>query len=1529
MAQYKEEYNICPQCGFYEGARAEEAMHMDPGTIIADRYIVGRVVGFGGFGVTYIGWDAKLERKIAVKEYLPGEFSTRVPGHTQITVFSDSTKVDQFNTGMKKFIDEARSLAQFQNEDGIVKVYDTFEENNTAYIIMEFLEGETLTERLKRDETIPAEEAIEMLLPIVKSLQTIHASGIIHRDIAPDNIHLGANGKNKLIDFGAARYATTNHSRSLTVIIKPGFSPEEQYRSRGDQGPHTDVYAIGAVLYRVITGKTPPDAMERRAMFEKHGKDILAPIEKLAKEIPDNRAIAVTNALNVRIENRTPDMAELENELTTDEPVVRRAGKIKKIDILRAPLPVKIGVAAAACVIVTLSALLATGILGPNTEDQLRMREGLTAVPSVINLYEEIAKERVTGKELLFAVAGKEFSTNIQADRILTQDLSAASYVPVNSVLGVSISAGAEKKYLDEYRGEDVDSVRLELEDQGFAVRITQEYSNIYAPDAVIWQTPEAGEYLVVGEAVDLRISMGPEIPFSRTPVNAPDLEGMQYDNAKDTLEQSRLLFRVTRREFSDDIPVGQVMSQNSSANTNKLAGDIVGVVLSKGPFVAIMPDVQYKHIDEAALLLQAQRLTFTETQEESETVLAWHIISQSVEPLTRLPEGTSVKLVVSIGGKPTEVPDVAEGNPALIDAREILIAAGFAVSVTYEQSQAVQEGRVISQDISPGSMLRRGEVITLIVSSGREGQTAMLPNVVNMTRENARAALESAGFRVSITEVDSATVAQGHVISQNPLGGTTQIAGATVRLNVSRGGGGVSVPDVTGQSQSMAERMLQEAGLAVSVVAVYSGEENKDRVTTQSPRAGTSARRGDTVTITVNLGASNNQMPNLVGQSRAMAESALGAIRLNLSINMTEAFSDTIPEGSVVSQEPRAGAPLTDGTSVQLVISRGGSPTSIPNIVGMSDSAARARLHEAGLRAGSVSQSHSDTVEIGNVISQSPGAGMSVKKGDAVDFTVSLGSEQLTVPNLMGHQLASAKSQNPDFNVVESAQGFHDTILEGSIISQSPPAGSRAAKGTTINVTVSKGREPVEVPEVIGQTQFAADSALRARGFVVTVEEATSMTVPRGSVISQVPVGKLMAPRGSTVRITVSSGKPQVTVPNVVGATEAGASSTIQSALLSVTVANANSESVPNGQVISQTPTGGSTVDQGSTVTITVSRGRAEATVPDVINQPISNARTTLTGEGLTVTERREHHDSIGTDRVISTNPPAGSTVARGTSVEIVVSLGKQQVPRVLGLTQEAAQKALSDEGFTYRITHVDTLEYSNSVPKDSLISGGTVTIQDPAANSTTWGSRTVQITVPRTLSLGPEQRVDSVTVTPLSGNSVNAGGQLSFSATVHGTGNPPQSVTWSVLGNSSSGTTINNGVLSVSSAETSQSLTVRATSTLGSVTGTANVTVTAATTVESVSITPPGGHVNAGNQLFFSATVHGTGSPSQSVTWSVSGGSSGTQISGGTLTVSHTETSPWLTVRATSTADPSRFGEVTVSVNPYVPPGGDEDGL
>ena len=339
MEFYDAQYDICPYCGYEENSGKKELLHIDAGTVLIDRYLIGNALGFGGFGVTYIGYDQKLKRKVAIKEYLPSEFATRALHQPDVMINNNEKKMQQFTAGMKKFLEEAKKLAKLSSLDGIVHIYDSFEANHTAYIVMEYLEGETLASYMKREKKLTEEAAMDIIVPVLQTLEEVHHSGIIHRDIAPDNIFLakGQDGKThvKLIDFGASRYASTSHSKSLTVLIKPGYSPAEQYQSNGEQGTFTDVYAVGAVLYHLVTGVRPEDAFERRTQIQSGGKDPLKDPSCYNDELSKNFENALMNALSVRVEDRSETADAFLQELISGEPVKRRVSSIRRIDFMR------------------------------------------------------------------------------------------------------------------------------------------------------------------------------------------------------------------------------------------------------------------------------------------------------------------------------------------------------------------------------------------------------------------------------------------------------------------------------------------------------------------------------------------------------------------------------------------------------------------------------------------------------------------------------------------------------------------------------------------------------------------------------------------------------------------------------------------------------------------------------------------------------------------------------------------------------------------------------------------------------------------------------------------------------------------------------------------------------------------------------------------------------------------------------------------------------------------------------------------
>lgn len=278
--------------------------HLKPGTVLNNKYLVGNCLGEGGFGITYIGRDLTLDIKVAVKEYFPNGYVNRNNAATQLVTATSEQQRQIFEQGKDRFLMEARSLARFIGEPGIVDVRDFFEANNTAYIIMEYLEGVNLSSYIKQNGKMAPETAFRMMLPIADSLQRIHQEGLIHRDISPENIMLTKKNKMVLMDFGSARYFS-NKEKQMSVMLKEGYAPEEQYRKNGNQGPWTDVYALCATMYRCITGVIPVDALDRMR------QDELRKPSELGVRISEPMEAVLMYGLAVFQENRCHDMAEL------------------------------------------------------------------------------------------------------------------------------------------------------------------------------------------------------------------------------------------------------------------------------------------------------------------------------------------------------------------------------------------------------------------------------------------------------------------------------------------------------------------------------------------------------------------------------------------------------------------------------------------------------------------------------------------------------------------------------------------------------------------------------------------------------------------------------------------------------------------------------------------------------------------------------------------------------------------------------------------------------------------------------------------------------------------------------------------------------------------------------------------------------------------------------------------------------------------------------------------------------------------
>lgn len=669
MEMYSDELNVCPHCGYVYGTSAEESVHIAPMSLLHDRYIVGKVLGYGGFGVTYLGWDGKLEQKVAIKEYLPSEFSTRMPGQTQVTVFNGA-KGEQFSDGLNKFIDEAKRLAKFQNEPGIVKIFDSFQENDTAYIVMEYLEGITLTQYLQQVGTVNEDKAVEMLWPVMESLEVVHSKGLLHRDIAPDNIFLTKSGEVKLIDFGASRYATTTHSRSLTVIVKPGYSPEEQYRSRGDQGTHTDVYSIGATLYRMITGETPPDAMERRAKYENQNKDILVEPHKI-KKISRGREVAILNALNVRIEDRTPDIKTLMEELNADPPAKRKYGKIKKIDIYAWPLWLKIVAPSALALLIALGVLVSTGVILKNVFNV--NVEGMCEVPNIIGKQVEEAKkiDEFKKKKLKLEQGFDIIGNEEEADTIVNQQPRGGEYWAEGTQVFYNTYSGTRKEeylpYVDEngniFAGKSIVGtskntdeyeaiIKKEYSDKGIAFEEVGEYSEEQEGTILEFKTSDGkslkkGDKLKEGDTIVVVYSKG------AAPVEIGDYLNKDKDEAAKAIRSAGFTVAF-EAEHRDDYPEGTVFEQDPPAGSKLAKGETITLTYATPEPTSEIKNVKGKTKSEVKDILKDFKVSFKEIYDrEVDESLA---IGTSPEAGTTQEKGETIVVYISKGPQPVQV---------------------------------------------------------------------------------------------------------------------------------------------------------------------------------------------------------------------------------------------------------------------------------------------------------------------------------------------------------------------------------------------------------------------------------------------------------------------------------------------------------------------------------------------------------------------------------------------------------------------------------------------------------------------------------------------------------------------------------------------------------------------------------------------------------------------------------------------------------------------------------------------------------
>lgn len=642
--------SVCPYCGYVQNQTAENKQYLCPGTVIGGVYTVGTVLGSGGFGVTYIGWDESLGRKVAIKEYFPSSLSTRIPGQTFITAFTGE-KQQIFNHGKERFVEEARLLMRFTGEDGIVSVYDVLEENGTVYMVMEYVQGITLKQSIERFGKIPEERLLNCMIPMLLSLKFVHNAGFTHRDISPDNIMCLPDGSVKLLDFGAARYSVMEESKSLSVIVKQGYTPIEQYQSHGKQGPWTDLYAAAATMYTALTGVVPEESLERMA------KDTLKKPSQLGAQVSENTENAILAALNLRPEDRPQDVDAFLEILTGQKKgglIVPKKSKKPLIAILAAVVVLLIG-----------GAITTAALLNPRVAEETPL-EGII-VPNAVNHPKPEAEALFTESSLNMAVTGGRLydaemikAGYIEENLVVEQDPGGGSSVDKDSTVDVILSKGKEKAFvpsvMDQLRESALETIAKNGFGDDFTVEIKEENSDTNMAGTVISQDIAEDTAVDFDGKIVLTISSGRKTPITNTEtITIGDYTGKEFDEVKRELLDSDIYLVKSAAIYSPDQPYGAILSQSPAKDSELQSGGAVYVVTSLGIEMAHVPDVRYMTTAEAKKTLMENGLSWKIQYVVRPEVAADHVAEQKTAPYTKTPFGTEIELLVSADSEGTE----------------------------------------------------------------------------------------------------------------------------------------------------------------------------------------------------------------------------------------------------------------------------------------------------------------------------------------------------------------------------------------------------------------------------------------------------------------------------------------------------------------------------------------------------------------------------------------------------------------------------------------------------------------------------------------------------------------------------------------------------------------------------------------------------------------------------------------------------------------------------------------------------------
>lgn len=525
-----DEGGICSFCHLEQDKYQPIPRCLLPGTVLAERYVLGRVLGEGSFGITYMGWDQVLNHRVAIKEYYPSDFVSRdvIRGTDKNVYVYERQGKEEYQENLDKFLNEARCLTRFNQWDGIVSVRDFFYENKTAYIVMEYINGMSVKDYIRQHGSMEGERVLQLMRPVLETLARVHKTGMVHRDISPDNILFSENKELVLIDFGSARVRNMEMTKSMTVVFKRGYSPEEQYRANGRQGAWSDVYAICATMYFMLTARVPEDVIERII-----GASMKSLVDMPEVELSVRQKEALMKGISIRAEDRYDNIAKLMTELYAEQETPTQqyrgesSGNVRK----------RWGIAAAGSICLFF-------LMGGFIWNRFPQEATYSAVPPVSRHAAQVTvTETVTPEPVRYEM--------------------------------IKCTGRTKKKAQDKLAA---------LQAPGLTVKWKKAYSDRVKKGCIIRQSVKPGTIWYGNEnrTVTLTVSKG-----SR-PITVPDVQGIHWERAQSQLEKKKLKCKVVWENSSRTS--GEVIRQSKKAGDKVSKGTRITITVSRGPMPTATP---------------------------------------------------------------------------------------------------------------------------------------------------------------------------------------------------------------------------------------------------------------------------------------------------------------------------------------------------------------------------------------------------------------------------------------------------------------------------------------------------------------------------------------------------------------------------------------------------------------------------------------------------------------------------------------------------------------------------------------------------------------------------------------------------------------------------------------------------------------------------------------------------------------------------------------------------------------------------